>query len=176
MGATRAELEIFYQPTLERIVTGIKKTARWGGRDGKMSHHKTYSPASLGLIEQGQRRGRNITRGLQSSLCSIFADRRVTWSKSEWDNGDFHQWHVTRRSILLEEDKLQLSLPASKSDLFWRGVTITVAKAFDERCPVASMGNLFAKLPMPYSSPLFSRTGGKAFTCQYVTRVLRSAL
>ncbi len=76
----------------------------------------------------------------------------------------------------MKEDKLQLSLPASKSDLFQRGITITVANAFDEECAVASTGNLFATFPIPHSSLLFSTTSGNAFICQYVTRVLRSAI
>ncbi len=38
------------------------------------------------------------------------------------------------------------------------------------------MENLFAKFPMPYSSSLFSTTGGNAFTRQYVTWVLQSGI
>ena len=54
----------------------------------------------------------------------------------------------------MEEDKLQLSLPTFKLDLFWRGIAITVAKAFDKRCEIASMKNLFAQFPMLHSNSL----------------------
>ena len=49
-----------------------------------------------------------------------------TWARGEL-NADFQNWYITRGSVLLSEDRLQLSLPASKTDPFRQGVTLTIA-------------------------------------------------
>jgi hypothetical protein len=73
---------------------------------------------------------------------------------------DFGRWHATRSSIVLEQYKLQLSLPASKTDPFRQGVTLTIAAAGDEACPVASLRYLSERFPSLPSAPLFETALG----------------
>ena len=176
MGATRTKLEIFHHLALERIVTGIKKLQGEAGRKERCPITRPILLRLLARLDKSSLEGATLHAAYSLAFATFLRRGKFIWSKSEWDNGDFQQWHASRGSILLEEDKLQFSLPASKSDPFRQGVTITVAKAADEGCAIASIKNLFARFPMPHSSPLFNSSGGNAFTRQYVTRVLRSLL
>ena len=156
MGATRAELEIFHHPALERIVMGMK---RLHGEAGRKERCPITRPILLRLLARSDKtslEGATLHAAYSLAFAAFLRIGEFTWSRSERDNGDFQQWHVTRGSILLGSDKLEFSLPASKSDPFRRGVTITVAKALDEGCAVASIKNLFSRFPMPPASPLFN--------------------
>ena len=77
--------------------------------------HATISLAFAGLLRLGE-----ITRDDDSIV-------------------DFAAWHPTRRSIQLYDDYLQLTLTASKTDPYRKGVTITVAAASDDACAVKSI-------------------------------------
>ena len=45
------------------------------------------------------------------------------WARGEL-NADFQNWYITRGSVWLSEDRLQLSLPASKTDPFDKGLPL----------------------------------------------------
>jgi integrase len=84
-----------------------------------------------------------------------------TWTSAEWLLGpaEFSTWHVTRRSVQFPDDddsRLHLTLPASKTDPFRMGITITIAAASDAACPVKSLRHLFEKYSLPTFSPLFT--------------------
>ena len=140
MGATRAKLDL-HHPALGRIVTVIKKLQGEVGRRGRCPITRPILLRLLARLNKSSLEGATLHAAYSLAFAAFLRIGEFTWSESEWDSGDFQQWHVTRGSVLLEKDKLQLSLPASKSDPFRRGVTITVAKAFDEGC----------KFPMPHS-------------------------
>lgn len=154
MGATRAELENFHHPAFERIVRGIRKLQGEAGRKERCPITRPILLRLLARLNKNSFEGATLHAAYSLAFAAFLRIREFTWSKAEWDNGDFQQWHITYGSIFLEEDKLQLFLPASKSDPFRRDVTITVAKAFDEGCAIASIRNLITKFPMSHSSPL----------------------
>lgn len=115
---------------------------------------------------------------MHASFCLAFAAflriREFIWSQAERD-ASFQQWHVSRSSILLHPDHLELSLPASKADTFRAGVTLTIAAAFDNACAVASLRNIFTRFPRPQANPLFDLGQTTLFT-RLVTETLRSCL
>ena len=81
---------------------------------------------------------------------------------------------LTRKSVILREDYLKLSLPASKMDPFKQGVTLLVARANDSACTVRPLQHLFRRAPAPLQAPLFNIRD--SFTRQEVTQVLRDSL
>ena len=70
----------------------------------------------------------------------------------------------------MHEDYLELSLPASKTDPFRQGVTILIASADDEACPVVALRRLVNDFPASAHAPLFDM--GVGFLRQWVTQKL----
>ena len=93
--------------------------------------------------------------------------------KFTYDNiePDFSFWNLTQGSVSLLEDRLFFILPASKTDPFCRGVTLTISAATDDACAVKSLRNLFEQFPKAYYQPLFATCAG-TFSRNYVTRQL----
>ena len=67
-----------------------------------------------------------------------------------------------------------ITLPASKTDPFRQGVTLTIAATGDEACAVSALQRLFHDWPASLSAPLF-QIGG-SFTRQRLTETLRETL
>ena len=76
--------------------------------------------------------------------------------------------------MTLLDDYLELTLPSSKTDPFRNRVTLSIASALDNACPVSSLRNLFERFPLDPSLPLFNP--GKPFTRKLVTDILRTIL
>lgn len=88
-----------------------------------------------------------------------------TWARGEL-NAEFQNWYITQGSVLLGEDWVQLSLPASKTDPFRQVVTLTIATTGGEACAVVALKHLFGKFPAPLNSLLFDT--GHEFSQQFV--------
>jgi integrase len=84
--------------------------------------------------------------------------------------------------FLDDDSRLYLTLPASKTDPFRLGITITIAAASDPACRVKSLRYLFEKYPLPTFSPLFTLSrdpttaADSAFTRTKVISRLRAIL
>ena len=74
----------------------------------------------------------------------------------------------------LHDNYLELTLPASKTDPFRRGVTLTVAVSDDDVCAVKALRHLLI-LNSSADSPLF-QLKGTAFIRKAVTNYLRQIL
>ncbi len=114
---------------------------------------------------------------LHASFCLAFAAfirvGEFTWTEADLKD-DFQRWHITRRSVTLHDDHLELTLSSSKTYPFRRGITLSIAAANDGGCPIRSLRNLFNRFPADASSPLFDI--GKAFSRKFVTETLRDTL
>ena len=114
---------------------------------------------------------------LYAAFCLAFAAflriGEFTYTTKDLKDPEFSQWFLTRRSVTLHKDHLELTLPASKTDPFRRGITLNVAASGDDACPVQALRRLFRWEALP-DSPLFS--WGSAFTRQSVTGKLREIL
>ncbi|KAG5717591.1 hypothetical protein E4T56_gene5241 [Termitomyces sp. T112] len=72
---------------------------------------------------------------------------------------------------------IRLTLPASKTDPFRKGVTIIIAAAPGQpTCPVAVLKALFTKLPRDDNAPLFEQLDGKALSYNFFVKSIREAL
>lgn len=90
----------------------------------------------------------------------------------------FHKWFVTKASIKIANDSsyMELSLPASKTDPFRKGIKLTIAASQDEGCPVDAMKQLRGiDTHRPATAPLFcvGRYNQGPFTREYVVTKLQ---
>ena len=77
--------------------------------------------------------------------------------------------------MTLQEDRLLLVFPSSKTDPFRRQMTLTISAARDEACVVKSLRNFFERFPKSHYHPLFSTSAG-TFNRTYVTRKLQEGI
>jgi len=90
----------------------------------------------------------------------------------------FSKWFLTKQHIRIPagESYMELTIPASKTDPFRKGITLTIAASGDPACPVNSMRRLQAiDYHQPPSAPLFciGRQQQLAFTREHVVRRLQ---
>ena len=168
------DLETFHHPVLNRIIAGIK---RKNGEADKKERMPITKNILLRLVKRLDLAD-NAQATLHAAYCLAFAGflraGEFTYTIRDLTDPSFESWHLTRKSVHLEADKLFLSLPASKTDPFRRGITLTIAASGDEACAVKSLRNLITRFPLPATSPLFYKQ--KAFTREYLTTAMRSGL
>ena len=82
-----------------------------------------------------------------------------TYTAHNTKDMEFYKWFLTRRSVRFYNGYIELTLPASKIDLFRQGVTLTIVATNDDVCAVATLRRLFHDWPAQLSAPLF-RIGG----------------
>ena len=71
----------------------------------------------------------------------------------------------------------RLSLPASKTNPFRKGVSIAIATAPGcPTCPIAALKALFNELPCEEDAPLFEQPDGSALSYSFFVSVTRNAL
>lgn len=87
----------------------------------------------------------------------------------------FEEWYLTRKSIDIQIDRMTVSLPASKTDPFRKGIVLTVAAVNYDACAVTAMKNLFTRFPRPPNAPLFHQQH-RAFTRDYVMSNLKPVM
>ncbi len=153
IGYSGTEIEAFHHSTLQRIIAGIRKLQ---GDDQTRERRPITRDLLLLLLRQFDQ---STIEGAtwHASFCLAFAGflrmGDFTWSQSD-RTSDFKQWHLTRSSVIFQNDSLGLTLPSSKTDPFRRGITLTIAVS-DEACVKASLTNLFSRFPAPLLAPLF---------------------
>ena len=76
--------------------------------------------------------------------------------------------------MTLFDDYIELALPLSKSDLFRKGVTLSITSTLDDTYLVSSLRNLFKRFLSNPFLLLFNL--GRPFTRRLVTDILRSIL
>ena len=170
------DLSVFHNPQLQRIIAGMR---RMRGE----AHTKEREPITKDLLlELLPRCDQSTKEGsvLHASYCLAFAGflrvGEFTYTAHDLHDQDFSQWFLTRRSVKLWEDCLEVTLPASKNDPFRQGITLTVAATGDEACAVSSLRHLFTRFEAAAESPLFQIAQGVPFTRKIVTDTLRQGL
>ena len=100
---------------------------------------------------------------MYAAFCLAFAGflraGEFTYTAHDLSEVDFHKWFLTRRSVRFHDGYIKLTLPASKTDPFRQGVTITVTATGDEAYTVTALRRLFRDWPALLSAPLFQIGG-----------------
>lgn len=168
------DLQMFGSPLLQRVIAGIR---RLRGEANTRERRPITRDVLRELVATFDRQSRPEAN-LHAAFCLAFAAflriGEFTYSADDRQSPDFPSWSLTRRAVAFRDDHLELSLPASKTDPFRRGVTIRVARIGDDACAYTSLRHLFDRFPAPPQSPLFD--AGFGFSRQYVTQALRDRL
>ena len=167
------DLSAFHSPDLERMVAGVR---RLHGEADTRERRPITKDLLLQMLPHLERRTREGA-ALYAAFCLAFAAflrvGEFTYSNSDRGKADFNKWFLTRRSVALFDDHLELTLPASKTDPFRQGITLTVAASDDDACPVRALRHLF-HWKAPLDSPLFETANG--FTRELVIDQVRQIL
>ncbi len=126
-------------------------------------------------LDQSSKEGASLYTSFCLAFGAFLRIGEFTYFIQDLQEDDFGQWFLTRRSVKLHEDHFELTLPASKTDPFRHGITLTVAATDDIACPVKAMRRLFQEWPDPPEAPLFQASNG-VFIRTMITGVLRLAL
>lgn len=168
-----SDLQIFQHPSIHRMITGLKRRE---GEVDKRERLPVTRDILLKLLTQLDTKVETHAI-IHAAYCLAFAAflrvGEFTYSARDLRDLDFSSWHLTRKSVDIQADRLVLSLPASKTDRFCKGVTLTIVASNDKACAVSSIQNLFTQFPQPPSTPLFHSAIGP-FTREYLTAKLRS--
>ena len=170
-------LAIFHDPVVERVVDGIRKRFGKAGSRERLPLTRDLLLRIVAKIDVRTLQG----AALHAAFCLAFAAflrvGEFTYSQSDYvDSTDFSQWHVTRASVKLAQSHLELTVPASKTDLFRQGITLMIAATGDDACPLASLTRLTTAYPAPPSSPLFLFDHKRPFDRHLVVDTLRGIL
>ena len=172
MGYT--DLGVFHSPILQRIIAGIRRFCGEAGTKERRPITRDLLIQMLGLCNKTTIAGANLYAAFCLAFAGFLHISKFTYSTDNRASPDFASWFLTRRSVILHDDHLKLSLPASKTDHFRQGVTILIASASDDACPVAALRFLLHRFPAPPSAPLFNM--GSSFSRQWVTQMLRDMI
>ena len=110
----------------------------------------------ISRFDQTTLEGANLHAAFCLPFVGFLRMEEFTYDKVECD---FNSWNLTWGPVSLSEDQLFL-VPASKTDPFRRGVTLTISAVAEEACAIKSLRNLFERFPKAPSSPLFSNSAG----------------
>lgn len=117
LGTSKEDLEIFHTPLLEQVIASIR---RFNGEPNIKERHLITRPvlrAILTRLDKNTRKGANLCTAFCLAFGGFLRMGEFTWIQGEL-NSEFQNWYITCGLVLLSEDRLQLSLPAFKTDPF----------------------------------------------------------
>ena len=167
-------LDAFYDDRVQREVDGIRRLRGEAERKEREPVRREILLKILRTLNTSSLFGATMHAAWCLAFAAFLRLGEITYTSSDIA-ADFASWHVTRRSVTLHQDHMELSLPSSKTDPFRRGINLLISAAGDEACAVRSVHRLLTQFPAPLSAPLFF-TSSDPFTKQQVIGTLRSAL
>ena len=164
-------LAVFHHPQLQRIIADMRRLRGKPDTKERCPITKDVLLRLLPLFDCATRGGMTMYAAFCLAFAGFLRAGEFTYSAHDWEHEEeFHKWFLTRRSVSFHDDYIELSLPASKTDPFRQGVTLTIAATGDEACAVTALRRLFHDWPASLSAPLF-QIGG-SFTRQRLTETL----
>ena len=146
----------FYHSMLQRVIAGIRKFRGEAKAQEREPLTRDLLLRVLSLLDTATQYGATLHAAFCLAFAGFLRIREFTYSLSDLADPEFDRWHVTRGSVTLHKDHMELSLPSSKTDPFRRGILLMIAAADDEACPVRSLRRLFERyLTDSLSAPLF---------------------
>ena len=149
------DLNAFANPILKRIIAGIRRRNGEAGTLERTSITRDILLQLLSKLHQSNRDQANIHAAFSLAFAGFLRLDEITYTATDLASDDFSQWHVTRASMKLRATYMELHLPASKTDPWRQGVSISIAATGDNACPIRSLQHLFNIHPAPPEAPLF---------------------
>ena len=174
------EIDVFKNPQLDRVVRGIKRLLPDAALRERTPITREILDKLLNSLDPATPKGQFLRVAFSLAFAAFLRSGELTYEVDELLNPDFSSWRITRACIQFDPDGrfMLLSLPASKTDPFRLGVTITIAHSpLNPHCAVKLMAAYLHNTPTDPRSPLFLRAGGAPFTRAFLIReVQRLAL
>jgi hypothetical protein len=162
----------FNDPRVDLVIRGGKRVYSDKGKRVRL-------PLTASILLRIVNELRNDEEGIniKTALCVAFA-AFLRSGEFTWDSwtAQHHQFHLSRNHIQFNSNSVMLTLPASKTDPYRKGVIIPLASSSSPLCPVTALRNLYSLYPRPASQPLFSRPFGQPFTKQFMISKIRELL
>ncbi len=160
---------------LLRVIRGIKRRQGDGIPRERKAITRDVLLVVLTTFDTASRPGATLHAAFCLAFAGVLRAGEFTRESGDLDDADFASWFVTKSSIQLFADRLELDIPVSKTDFFRKGVTLKIAATGDAGCAVASLRRMLAIAPGHPNEPLFD-TGKGAFNKERITEVLRVRL
>jgi integrase len=160
---------------LLRVIRGIKRRQGDGVPRERKAITRDVLLDVLATFDTASRPGATLHAAFCLAFAGFLRAGEFTWESRDLDDADFANLFITRSSIKLFADRLELDIPASKTDPFRKGVTLRIAATGDAGCAIASLRRMLAIAPGRPNEPLFN-TGEGASNRKMITEVLRVRL
>lgn len=167
-------LEVFSSPILKRVIDDVKRLRGEGDRKERREITKPILAELVATFDRDTLHGATMYAAFCLAFAGFLRVGEFTWDKKNYRKPRFQEFFCTRRSVRLNNQSLTLTLPASKTDPWRRGVSLQIAASNDATCPVAAMRYLFENFPASQDSPLFHPD--RPFTRKLVVDTLNAAL
>ncbi|KNZ71542.1 Integrase/recombinase xerD like protein, partial [Termitomyces sp. J132] len=172
--------EAIDSPLVQRLICGIK---RYHGE----KERRPVQPVTLSVLTALLAQLRpSVTPGhtvIYAACCLAYSGLLRSGEFTTGKGGKFNpSLNLSRDCVTFQPNfanptHARITLPASKTDPFCRGVTVTVAAAPGRpTCPVAALKAMFTELPREHDAPLFEQPDGKPLSYSYFVRSIRDAL
>ena len=140
------DLSAFHSPKLERMIAGIRRLHGETNTQERRPITKDLLLEMLPHIDRKTREGATMYAAFCLAFAAFLRVGEFTYSPRDRKKADFDQWFLTRRSVTLFDDHLELRLPASKIDPFRRDITLMIAASGDDACPVRALRRLLTSM------------------------------
>jgi len=170
-----SDYTVFDSLILLRVIRGIKRRQGDGVPRERKAITRDVLLAVLATFDTASRPGATLHAAFCLAFAGFLRAGEFTWESRDLDDADFASWFITRSSVRLFADRLDLDIPASKTDPFRKGVTLKIAATGDAGCAVASLRRMLDIAPGRPNEPLFD-TGEGAFNKKRITDILRGRL
>ena len=169
------DLSVFHSPLLQRMIAGVRRLHGEADTKERLPLTKDLLLRLLSVFDSGDESALTMRAAFCLAFAGFLRIGEFTYNARDREDEDFAQWFLTRRSVRLYKDHLELTLPASKTDPFRQGITLTIAASNDDACPVRALRQMFHAYPASPSDPLFVGPRHE-FHRDSVTATLRMAL
>jgi len=182
-GSSRAQVDFFADafgdPRLERTIQGINRDHNEPERRFRTPLIRPHLLSILHHLQAPNYDNIVLWAAFTLAFAGFLPIREFTYREADKELGNsFPQWFLTKKSIQVAGDgaHMELTIPASKTDPFRKGITLTIAATLDEGCPVQAMKQLQATDTHRSAHVLLFCIGKhkqQAFTWEYVVQRLQ---
>ena len=149
----------FSDARLERTIQGIKRDHNEPARRTRSPLTRPHLLRLLRHLPQSDYDSIVLRAAFTLAFAGFLRVGECTYRDADKQlNSSFAKWFITKRSIIISEDRtsMDLTLPASKTDPFREGIRLTITASGDEACAVKAMRRLRqADSHRANSAPLF---------------------
>ena len=136
------ECTAFSDPRLERTIQGIKREHHEPERRVRTPLTRPHLIRILATLPIHSYDNIVLYAAFTLAFARFLRVGEFTYREADRELGvSFSKWFLTKQSIRMSDDGtyMELTVPASKTDPFRKGITLTIAASTDAGCPINAM-------------------------------------